>query len=300
MSGRVSFLIWGLIFLLSPLDRGPQSPWFNVAFLSAGCVGVYAALRRAWHKGVYSIRAPGVLLSLAGFVGWIWLSNFWTVAHYPTEFKSITYLAALLLTAASLAGEDAGQTERRLLWVLAGCAAVGLGVGFWQLVYDQHGIPLEGSRFWRAHGLFVWPNTFAGYLVLLWPVFFWVYLTRRSAWQTGLFGLLLILGNLGLALTYSRGGWLAFGLTSVGGNAYLLYRYRLFSTYRKKLTPLVLGLIAGWLVLFSLPGSHLTQRVGSLLQPDTFQRQDIWSHTIQLWLKRPWLGYGFRTFHLTN
>ncbi|RMF07699.1 MAG: hypothetical protein D6762_07050, partial [Candidatus Neomarinimicrobiota bacterium] len=82
--------------------------------------------------------------------------------------------------------------------------------------------------------------------------------------------------------------------------AYLLYRYRLFSTYRKKLTPLVLGMIAGWLVLFSLPGSHLTQRVGSLLQPDTFQRQDIWSHTIQLWLKRPWLGYGFRTFHVTN
>ncbi|NOZ75892.1 MAG: hypothetical protein GXO90_11070 [FCB group bacterium] len=299
MINNLFLLFWGLVFLFIPFDRGPETPLYNTILLcsASGLLGIYYYLCNKNKE--YTIRNNILIIIFAAFIFWILLSNIWTIDAFATDYKSLTYLAAFILFFATVNYPDRLDESFIVKFILV-LFGIEMLIGIWQFFTEINANTIQGSFFARSHGFFVWPNTFAGYIILIWPMIFWKYLYSPKRKYERILFLLLFIGEWVLGTTYSRAGWLAFFLTSVVLNLYILHRYQLIQTFALKLKRVALSMILVIVGLSAIPGSQIISRMGSLTDPDTFGRQRIWAQTFHLAKDHPWIGYGFRTFHITN
>ena len=292
--------LWIFILLIFPFDRGPETIWFNSVLTWSAALSLVYYIALSWKHQKFILRHPSIQITFGLFVLWILLSNLWTIDAFATMYKSLTYLSVFILFFVTLNSPETDLSEKWIFFALILLFAVEMIFGIVQSFFFSSGVPIANSSFFRAHGHFVWPNTFAGFIVLVWPLVFWKYLNVNKRLHSISLYVLLILALFVLGLTYSRGGWLAFLLSSGLIYLVLLLRYRLVKTHSSKLIAVVAGFIVIWVFISVLPGSAVSNRIESFVNPSSFGRQDIWANTLHLASQKPWLGYGFRTFHITS
>ncbi len=295
----VSILWVGLLIIL-PFDRGPDTLGFNTFLVcsAAGFLWVYYIV--SIKKTHYTIRQGSTLLAFGLFITWILLSNLWTIDAFSTYYKSLTYLSAFIIFFVTINLPKSDVSESFLINTVVVIFVIELVHGGVQFFFSETGVPIQGSAFLRSHGIFVWPNTFAGFLVLIWPLVFWIFLESKNKIKSVILYFVLITGVFVLGTTYSRGGWLAFFLSSGVVNLVIIIYSGRFRYFLNKLRWVGFGIVVV-LILFSLiPNSQVGSRITSFSDLESFGRLEIWQNTLTLALEKIWTGYGFRTFHITN
>lgn len=209
-------------------------------------------------------------------------------------------------------------------WLVFALALAGAGnalVGIYQFFGGSGALHLlVNDRFFRAFGTFGQPNPFGGFMGLLAPLLLMAALgcmmrLRKRVHLSALAGLLLYgvcaaLVTAGVFLSWSRGAWLAFGVSAL---AMLLALPRKF-WQGAALVALVAALGAGLWLSGRLPAS-IVERINSATQ-ETFAFNDVrgvyitpenyalverfahWQAALNMATAHPWLGVGFGNYEV--
>lgn len=227
------------------------------------------------------------------------------------EVLQTASLTILVLWAAARRQEDASFAGRFAQTVsFAGLLACGAGIAVYVL---QPVSRFVGTFFDHRFHTDYWPNAWAQFVLLMWPLLLWTIFTRnekrvpkilRHDWMKGV-----ILGFVCacLLLSYSRGGLIAFvGQFFVLGILTLLFQRRVVAWRRVPLTFISAAVTA--LLLFSGINS-IRQKfhdVQSVAEKATFsadegtssvyERRDFWKQAATLAQQRPVFGWGPYSF----
>lgn len=127
--------------------------------------------------------------------------------------------------------------------------------------------------------------------------------------RTGRFIITLLVGFVGLLLSYTRSAWLGFGLVLAGLGLFLFARsnWRVKRAYLRTLLALLvlLTLAIGGILVFSAL-VHPLPLAGRLLEVvDTSGhsvtgRFDRWQDALSLWNQHPWIGAGFLSYQAVS
>ena len=146
----------------------------------------------------------------------------------------------------------------------------------------------------RAGGTFICPNHFAGFLEMLLPLALaGVLVARQKPALKILLGYAALVMVAGLAVTLSRGGWLA------AGGALAVFFAVLFWQRRFRL-PLLLGAVAlaalAGVCYWSSPAIQLRAQRMFSAQPEAKAieniRFELWKPALQIWRENFWFGAG--------
>ncbi len=140
----------------------------------------------------------------------------------------------------------------------------------------------------------VWPNAFALFLLMAWPVLFFLLKKKWNALATAI----MVLTFGALLLTYSRGAWIAFGGQIVLFLPYFLKRFSV-KNFGKVLLVAVMSVAiffaANYIRGMNEPVLDLGERVnfdnGENLTSKT-ERFDFWEGAVELVKEKPLLGHG--------
>ena len=326
--GGVIFLLtairpaWGLYFLAFAVPFGSlyevQVQAFRVG-LTEALVGLALA---AWLARMAALRRvhiprPPLLFPLLLFLGATllsWLGAF-SLAHSVKESVKWAEVVGIYLLVASL--EESGAERRWLALCLlaAGCAQALLGFyQFFGRVGPEHFLLFE--RFMRAYGTFEQPNPYAGYLGLVLPLAYGLFLTRLTAPlerrvvflpALAFYGLCLSVMGAAMVMSWSRGAWL-------GAAAALV----VVSVARSRRAALLFGGMAVLLLFLAFLGSlnllpeFISQRFADVLpylrpfdvrevevSPENWavvERMAHWQAGWEMFSAHPWLGVGFGNY----
>ena len=187
-----------------------------------------------------------------------------------------------------------------IVGTLALLVIVGAGMAIYQR-YSDPGWIMLGRRqapqyFGRSSGMFGIPNSLAALVELLIPACLALLFSRAvkpgakiiCAWCAAL-------GLLALALTVSRGGWLALAL------ALLLWPLLATRRWGRKIVgALVVIVIVGaglWVLYHGSDGAR--QRIDPFLDGRfELSRPQVWRTGIEIWRHDPWFGSGAASFNL--
>lgn len=274
-SGLTAALVatWIVARVLDPRLGGRRlhpAGWLPVPFL------IYAALNGAWVS-------PVPWLAWMDWLGWAQAAAvFWVVLNGVTG-RGPRRTLFFVLVAAALAGVVLGcyQCFMRPDWAMLGRVR-----------------PPEYAA--RASGSFAIPNSFAGLLLLLLPISGALAAARGRAvtvrvWWLWVTAVLL----LGLALTVSRGAWLAAGCA---GLAWPFLRHESGRRWRRTLLAAVI-VAAGVAVAVAVAYRHVPgarERVLSLVADGGERsRAILWAAGWKLWREHPWLGTGGGSYNVS-
>ena len=295
-------LLAGLLFMLfiAPFDEGAGRslvPWTCVTITA---VIVTVALVRRRLAGLSSpVRSP-LLLPLLLFFGVAIVSVAWSIDRYVTLLGAAGLFACaaaalLVLTEFNTAG--AARTLCLAL-VILGCLLAPLGV--LQAVLGRGSFAGGGAA--RAHSVFVTPNTFAGFLIIVLPMAVALALTAgRGAARVALWCAAALL-LLALAMSLSRGAWVA-GAAGMGLLAWQLGRARVLRIRKRPLAVAgVVLLAAAALLVVGVVRPALGRRAASVLQPHrapAFQHRLLyWDSAVEMAAESFPLGIGLETYHV--
>jgi O-antigen ligase len=284
------FVEWGVLALLvaAALWRGGKGLEATWLLAGAAVIATFSSTKRV-------SATPGVWISLMLFVLWTVLSYLLsTTGNYGLdEVLRDTSLVLVFLWAVPLLekGWDA-PFARRLVTVLAittlVCCAVGVAVYIFQPVNR-----FVGSFFYYRFSTDYWPNAWAEFVLLTWPVVM-LWSRKFPTWLR----VLLLGGVLGcLFLSFSRGAFLVFIVQIV----------LLASMRPRALLPLIgSGIIAVALFLGINAVRAGFHDVESVSAKATFtssegsssisERRAFWEQSLRLSLVHPVVGWGPYSF----
>ncbi len=251
--------------------------------------------------------------SLAGLLLWTILSFiFSTTRNYGfDEVLQTASLTLLTVWAASRKQEDTGFTERFAKTVsLAGLLACGIGVAVYVF---QPVSRFVGTFFDHRFHTDYWPNAWAEFLLLMWPLLLWVMFlanrekfssSRRTMWiQSVVLGFVFSC----FLLSYSRGSVIAFG----GQFVLLVTLVAVFqgsTMHWKKTVPIFLITLLTAIVFFMSINAVRNQfhDVQSVVRKATFssdegsssvtERKNFWMQSLELTSEKPLFGWGPYSF----
>lgn len=252
-------------------------------------------------------RADGIALA---FLAWIWLEAFRSPAG---SLALATALAYSKFVVVFFVLSHAIRTPRDWRTVMLGCTVIfGIEVAHVAAqVLTQSPLPLPGAKLpetasvvnlgsegsaFRPMGFFNHPNALANYLVLLLPTpLCLVLLGRRRLSRRGWWLALAMLGSGSamLALTLSRGGWVAFGLAAAACAA-MCWRAGAISGRQVRLGALGLVILVV-AVIASTPRLLLR-----LTEPDSRSlesRSLLVGQATEMIRDRPLIGVGFGGYY---
>ena len=292
----------------------------NLGGLTVGVSeGLTTAIAMTWALRVMAfrrvrLRRSPLVLAMLFYLATL-VASFWPATDLTPAFKETAKWGEFLLLYLFVASEL--ERARRLALVAALLLAGTLqgALGIYQFVHQvgPPGFVLLG-RYMRAHGTFLQPNPFAGYLGLLLPLacatalISWEEQFRKRAWPGVWSALTRSLAALsggvmlaGLIMSWSRGALLGL----VGGATLIVLRLRprVWVTVVIALLMLVLafpGLVAilpeGVLQRLSDAVSYTGQDLTSVeITDDNFALVERAAHWVAAWrmfTARPWLGVG--------
>ncbi len=261
----VVFILWAVRLWLSrrPKILWPPLAWAVVAFMALAVARYFTA------DIEYVARQEVMQVLLFGFLFFAVLNNL--RSQDETEFVTLV----LLVVATLIAGYAAAQLAHHSNHV-------------WNQLSPYPG---------RASGTFISPNNLAGFLELLLPLTVAFLLVGKVNVTTRiLLGYATLAMGVGLAATFSRGGWLA----TAAGLVLLLGILLGHRNHRLKAVILLFTLLAGG-GLFAT--KYLAQTPGYMrrvAQPDTEgpgvldldSRLEMWRAAAQMWQDHFWFGVG--------
>jgi O-antigen ligase len=144
----------------------------------------------------------------------------------------------------------------------------------------------------RGSGTFINPNHLAGFLELLIPVgLAHIVMGRnRKPVLTILMGYALLVMGAGLAVSFSRGGWIATALALVVLFGVLVFQRRFRWPAVAALT--ILLLLGGWFFSQNLMSKYRLARVFSGGELNTESRTELLRPALEMWRENVWFGVG--------
>ncbi|MGE3309173.1 MAG: O-antigen ligase family protein [Limisphaerales bacterium] len=261
--------------------------------------GLVAASAVLWLVRIWTVRShrllwPPVCWAVLAFAAWAawrtWEAEVQVVA-WNEWVRIATYTTLFFVAVNNLHRQS---TTQGLAWFLIGLATLLCFYGAWQFAMSSNtvwGFDRGEGYAHRASGSYVCPNHFAGLLEMLIPIALATVVAGRIS-PVG--RILLAYSTLamlaGLALTLSRGGWIAGGvgilLVLVSLARHRDYRWAALASIG------VLLLIGG---VASTKTRFLQKRLAAAddLNPQARNtRPMIWSAATKMWRDHPWLGVG--------
>jgi len=281
--------------------------------------GFLGLLIVGWGARVLAYREwptwPRLAIAVSLFIGAASLSLL-NARDLPLATKEILkwveFLAVLVFVSDQL---SAGQRTTLVACLLiAGSAQALLGIYQFLSRSGPEGFVLM-DRFMRAYGTFEQPNPFAGYLGLSAPIAFaWgsALIDRKHTrpdpkWLLWIALVAFCLITAAIGMSWSRGGWLAFGAALL-----VMGVARSRRTAGAVLALLLLvGLLSAAGGVNHLPAS-ISQRLRSLIPASgtldvcavevtdenyaTVERLAFWQSALSMWTDRPWIGVGIGNY----
>jgi O-antigen ligase len=256
-------LLWGLRLWISPNPRllWPPICWVVLAFT------LYAIGRHFTADIEYVARLEMIQVLMYAFLFFAIVNNL----HRPESAQIVSF--TMIFLAAGISGYAVYQFLARSNHV-------------WNFISPYPG---------RASGTYISPNDFAGFLEMLLPLAVAYALVGRVK---PLVRALLIYATVGimagLAVTFSRGGWVAAtaGLLIL---LVILFRHR---NHRLPALGLLFVLVVGGTIfvtkyLGTTPSyAERIQKPGAVMQLDWEMRRDMWGAAVQMWRDHFWWGVG--------
>ncbi len=259
----ITLTVWIARLWLNPSNRLLLHP---MLLPGLGFVG-YAAWRLCQVEVPYPARREFLLLVLVAIVFVVALNNLHR--QEPTQWVTHALVCLGTLVAAYAIVQWVSQSNR-ILWVIQ---------------------PAQYLK--RAGGTFVNPNHLAGFLSLLLPLAVaQVFVGRASPITKILHGYAALVMLGGVAVTMSRGGWVAVALGLMGMLGWLAFRRR------ELRIPVAIAAavlcVGGW---FFLERSEKARaRIENITQDGTVDsgtgRGLIWRPALAMWRDEPWFGVG--------
>jgi O-antigen ligase len=287
-----------MVLVFAPLAFGAVYPWtfLVVQALVTGVAVLWAVRLWAGHKP--KLLWPPLAWAVTAFV-------LYAVARYVTadiEYVARLELIRILLYAFlfvavinHLHSQDAAQT---ISYTLTAVAALASSYAVAQFLHHSNQVwnltaPYPG----RASGTYINPNHFAGFLELVLPLPLAFLLAGRVGVVTRVvlaYAALTIVA--GLAVTLSRGGWVA----AAAGIFMLLAFLLCHRNHRVRALLVALVLLAGGGFIAS---HYLSKSVGYMRRVakpdadgpgvmDTAARLQMWEPAVQMWRDHFWWGVG--------
>lgn len=287
-----------------------------------GEVGLVIALIITWQQQYRSIVQYPLNWGLGLFSLWLVITS--CFAFKPTEAflglaNFLPFIA--LLTSATVLIQKISQL-RRLAWlmVIPSLPVVILGLGQlfagwmtpavlknivgWELV-------AQGNPSGRMSSVFMYANTVAAYLLIVFILALGLWIENYQAWRQGLrknkswvlgfLSLVIISNGIGLILTSSRNAWAIAFLACLAFVIYLGWRWLVIgiATMASSIIWASWGPSPGRDWLRQIIPAYFWARLTDELYPDrplATLRTTQWQFTWDMMLQRPWIGWGLRNF----
>lgn len=280
------------ILVVGPLALGGSRPWGFLP-LQALTMGVMAVwVLRLWISPQPKLLWPPICWVVAAFavyavmrycqadIEWVARRELLRILVYAFLFYAILnnlhrqdYTQIITLTLVFLG---------MAISVYAVCQYVTKSDRIWGVAYPNY----PG----RAGGTYIYPNQLAGFLEMLIPLGLCLVLMARVSHVVKiLVGYAVVVMLAGVAVTFSRGGWLVTGVILLAVCGVLLFQR---DYWLKALVLLAVLLVCG---LFLIPKAQLLQEkagraVGTGHVDDI--RFSIWWSAVKIWRDHPWWGVG--------
>lgn len=282
----------------APLAFGAVYPW-TFLVVQALVIGVAALWTvRLWAGHKPKLLWPPLVWAMAAFVLYAVARYFTADIEYVARLELIRILLYAFLFLAvvnNLHGQDAAQT---ISYTLTAVAALASSYAVAQFLHHSNQVwnlisPYPG----RASGTYICPNHFAGFLELVLPLTLAFLLAGRVSVVTRVvlaYATLTIVA--GLAVTLSRGGWVA----AAAGVFMLLGFLLCHRNHRLRAALVLLVLLAGG---GFFANHYLSKTVGYMRRiskpdaagpgvVDTASRLQMWNAGLQMWREHFWWGVG--------
>ena len=293
LSERAILVLVVAVLVFAPLAFGAVRPGaFLVVQGLTICVGIVWLLR-IWLGGGARLLFPPICWSVLAFASYAVIRYFTAEIEFVarTELIRITVYAVLFF--AVLNNTNRSEYIQILAFTLIAVALVASGYAVYQFATHSLKVwdvtkPLQYSS--RAGGPFINPNHLAGFLELALPIAFAYVIMGRFNHLTKIFigySCFVMLG--GIAVTLSRGGWLATSVAMFGFCLFLL-RYREFRA-KAAITLAVLVALAS---VFAANTNWSKRRIDQAFQSGEFDdaRLQFWQAGLKMWKDHIWIGVG--------
>jgi len=294
--GILSLVLAILVF--APLAFGAVYVW-SFLVVQALVVGIAALwLIRLWAGHKPKMLWPPLAWAVAAFVAYA-LARYFTadieLVARQELIRILLYAFLFYAVVSNLYGQDDSET---IVYTLTAVAAVTASYALAQYLHHSNQVwnlvsPYPG----RASGTFINPDHFAGFLELVLPLPLAFLLAGRIGVITRVVLAYAVLSILaGLAVTLSRGGWIAAG----AGLAMLLAFLMCHRNHRWHALLLLVLLLAGGGIF---TGHYFSKTIGYMRRVgkpdesgpsvvDTASRLQMWQTATAMWRDHFWLGVG--------
>ena len=290
----IEWLVLGAIAYGALLFGGVRATELAVM---TGLVGAATVLWivRLWAVSSHRLLLHPVLLPLLGFIGFaVWRAAGADVAYAARQelWMVVLYGVTFVIGLHNLHGQD---TLQRVTTVLVGLGTVLSLYAVGQYLSQSDAVlwlVRPAQYFRRAGATFVNPNHFAALMVVLLPLALAQTFLGRTKGPIRVFhGYAAAMMAAGLAVTMSRGGWLAGGSVLITFFVWLLIRRR-----QMRIPALVgLGVVVVGTVLFLSTSTKARQRIEGVNAEgteDSGNRAPLWKPALAMWKDHPWTGVG--------
>ena len=296
LRGILALLLAALVF--APLALGAVDPWALLILLglTTGVAVLWAV--RLWLSHKPKILWPPLAWAVLAFVLYAGFRYVTADIEYVARWEWLQVLVFGFLFLA-LVNNLHGQTETEV--VSYALIAVGTGIACYAVLQLLNHSSLvwnvESGNAGRASGTYISPNHLAGLLVMLLPLTLGFLLVGRVSIITRvLLGYALLAMAAGLAVTFSRGGWVAGGV----GILFVLGVLLFHANHRLKSILLLLVVLLSGTVFVT---GYLSKTLGymhRIKNPDAeapgvldlSSRAMMWQGAITMWRDHFWLGVG--------
>ena len=294
--GILSLVLGLLVF--APLAFGAVDTWaWLVMQVAAACVFVLWGVR-LWLNPRGKLLWPPLAWVVLVFMAYAVGRYFTADIEYVARREMLQVLVFGFLFFAAL-NNLRGQTEISLVsGTLIATGTVIAGYAVAQLLHHSNQVWNQVSPYVsRASGTYISPNDLAGYLALLLPLALAYLLVGKVTIVTRVLLIYATLALLaGLAVTFSRAGWLA-----AASGIFLLLGILVFhANHRLKAMLLLVVLLAGGGYMTTHYLSKTVAYMRRVETPDNTgpgvmdfgTRLNLWSAAARMWADHPWFGVG--------
>ena len=278
-----------LFALLNPLfkkfDYGAGWPLVLLFAVGLGVIALFEFNRK--RERVHFEK-----LFLLIFMGFYLVSFIFSETRNVGLSEVMAYLSAGLLYLL-FAYRRIPWMEKFLKVVLYGTvisAVIGLG-----MYAFQPETRMFGPFFNIFHHANEWPNAFALYLLLTWPILLLFSGKKSHYWIAGLLGIVFS----ALILTYSRGAMIAFAGQIVLVLLYFVRKIKAKQVLATLLTLVIAAILVVGVNFLKIQNDHEIEDVGERVTFDSTEsltskqeRIDFWTGAIELTKEKPLLGWG--------
>jgi len=251
-------------------------------------------LARIWLVRDHRLLWPPVCWGVLAFAGWAaWRALEADIAYvaWSEVMRVLTYTALFFITLNNLHRQN---TSQAIAWTVVTVATLACFLAGWQYATGDNtvwGLYRSDMYVGRGSGTYANPNHFAGLLELLLPLaVVTVIAGRMKALGRVLLGYAALVMLAGLALTFSRGGWIA----AAAGLGFVLLTLVRNRDYRWPAL-ICIGVFAIGFAVALTRTDLMQQRLENShdLDPQARNsRPQIWRAAIAMWRDHPWFGVG--------